>query len=105
MVAPAATYCSSLIPLPSPAVCWTKTRWPCDTSWRTPAGVIATRYSRVFISLGTPISMPAKITSTTQVAEEKLQVLEIDRLFDARVGDAFQELARPRRERAARDEH
>src|SRR5678815_1338579 len=55
MVAPAATYCSSLMPLPSPAVCWTSTRWPCATSWRTPAGVAATRYSRVLISFGTPI--------------------------------------------------
>src|SRR3954453_4381539 len=43
------------MPDPSPAPDWTTTLWPRSTSSRTPAGVIATRYSSVLISLGTPI--------------------------------------------------
>src|SRR5258706_9474766 len=57
MTPPACTYCSSLIPLPSPAPVSTFTEWPRLTNWRTPAGVIPTRYSRVLISFGTPMIM------------------------------------------------
>src|SRR4029450_9083392 len=32
----------------------TTTSWPCSTNSRTPDGVSATRYSSVFISVGTP---------------------------------------------------
>src|SRR5271169_2759307 len=55
--APWATNCSSLIALPSPAPACTSTSWLRAVSSRTPAGVIATRYSSVFTSVGTPILM------------------------------------------------
>src|SRR5579883_2210468 len=55
IVAPCATYSASLMPLPSPAPFSTSTLWPRDVRLRTPAGVIPTRYSRVLISLGTPM--------------------------------------------------
>src|SRR5690349_23786756 len=42
------------MPEPSPAPDWTTTLWPRSTSSRTPAGVSATRYSSVLISVGTP---------------------------------------------------
>src|SRR5215211_1118477 len=37
-----------------PAPAWTSTSWPWSVSSRTPAGVSATRYSSVLISVGTP---------------------------------------------------
>src|SRR5581483_1505841 len=52
--APAARYCSSGIPDPRPAPACTTTLWPCSTSVRTPAGIMPTRYSRVFTSVGQP---------------------------------------------------
>src|SRR3954454_24510899 len=42
------------MPEPSPAPAWTSTLWPRSTSSRTPAGVSATRYSSVLISVGAP---------------------------------------------------
>src|SRR3569833_1116474 len=45
---------------PSPAPCSTNTSWPRCTSSRAPAGVSATRYSSVLISLATPIRIPAR---------------------------------------------
>src|SRR4051812_16477301 len=54
MRAPWASYWGSSIADPSPAPAWTRTSWPCSTSSRTPAGVSATRYSSVLISVGTP---------------------------------------------------
>src|SRR3954451_4786063 len=54
MRAPWASYCGSSIADPSPAPAWIRTSWPCSTSSRTPAGVSATRYSSVLISVGTP---------------------------------------------------
>src|SRR5919198_1773059 len=54
MRAPCATYSSSGITLPSPAPFWMITSCPCSTNSRTPAGVMATRYSSVLISVGTP---------------------------------------------------
>src|SRR5262245_50594766 len=47
------------MPLPSPAPFSTRTTWPWRRSWRTPAGVIPTRYSRVLVSFGTPMIMEA----------------------------------------------
>src|SRR3954452_2254164 len=54
MRAPWDVYSSSSIAEPSPAPAWMTTSWPCSTSSRTPAGVSATRYSSVLISVGTP---------------------------------------------------
>src|SRR5437879_4959891 len=54
-VAEARSYSVSGMPEPIPAPDWTKTWWPRCTSTCTPAGIIPTRYSRVFISVGTPI--------------------------------------------------
>ena len=54
IVAPAATYSSSVIEEPRPASRWTYTSWPCRRSSLTPAGVIATRYSLFLTSLGMP---------------------------------------------------
>src|SRR6187431_288219 len=42
---------------PSPAPCCTRTSCPWSTSSRTPEGVMATRYSSVLISVGTPTFM------------------------------------------------
>src|SRR3954452_19458422 len=52
--APWDVYSESEIADPSPAPAWTTTSWSCSTSSRTPAGVSATRYSSVLISVGTP---------------------------------------------------
>src|SRR5687767_11582791 len=52
MVAPAATYSSSLIEEPMPAPVSTNTWWPKLTSSWTPDGVIATRYSWFLTSRG-----------------------------------------------------
>src|SRR5215216_5113444 len=54
MRAPCAVYSASSIAEPSPAPCWMTTSWPWSDSSRTPAGVSATRYSSVLISVGTP---------------------------------------------------
>src|SRR5437763_7814916 len=43
---------------PSPAPRSTSTRWPWAVSSRTPSGVIATRFSAVFTSAGTPTIIP-----------------------------------------------
>ena len=40
---------------PSPAPFWTHTVCPAEVSSRTPAGVMATRHSSAFTSLGTPM--------------------------------------------------
>src|SRR5260370_36765164 len=42
------------MPLPSPAPAWISTRQPARVSSSTPTGIMATRYSCVLISLGTP---------------------------------------------------
>src|SRR4051794_28206777 len=55
MLAPCSTYSSSGIADPDPAPRSITTSWPRSTNSRTPAGVIATRYSSVLISHGTPI--------------------------------------------------
>ena len=55
MRAPCASKSASAIALPSPAPASISTSWPCSTISRTPAGVIATRYSSGLISVGTPI--------------------------------------------------
>src|SRR5690554_561604 len=55
IVAPAATYNSSPIALPSPAPRSTKTSCPPRTYSRTPEGTSPTRYSWFFTSLGTPM--------------------------------------------------
>src|SRR4051794_8454009 len=52
--APWEVYSPSMIAEPSPAPACTTTSWSCSTSSRTPAGVSATRYSSVLISVGTP---------------------------------------------------
>ena len=54
IVAPAATYSSSGICEPSPALFSTTTSWPCWVSSWTPTGVRATRYSWFLTSFGTP---------------------------------------------------
>jgi hypothetical protein len=54
IVAPWAAYWESLKPLAAPAPCWTATSCPRSVSSRTPAGVIDTRYSSAFVSLGIP---------------------------------------------------
>src|SRR4051812_45709010 len=52
--APCASYRASAMADPSPAPAWTTTSCPASASSRTPAGVSATRYSSVLISVGTP---------------------------------------------------
>src|SRR5260221_498802 len=54
MRAPCDSNSESEIALPSPAPASISTRWPCSAISRTPAGVIATRYSSGLISGGTP---------------------------------------------------
>ena len=54
IVAPAATYSSFVMDDPTPASVSMTTSWPWTTSSRTPAGVMATRYSWFLISLGMP---------------------------------------------------
>ncbi len=54
ILAPVATNSSSEMEEPSPAPFSTQTVWPWEVSSRTPAGVMATRYSSSFTSLGTP---------------------------------------------------
>ena len=56
-VAPTASYCSSVKPLPRPPPRSTITWWPDCTSASAPAGTRAMRFSLVFISFGTPISI------------------------------------------------
>src|SRR6202140_3021856 len=55
--APVAVNPSSVIDDPMPAPCSTNTVWPAVVSSRTPAGVMATRYSSSLTSLGTPTIM------------------------------------------------
>src|SRR3954447_26234150 len=55
--APCSAYSPSGIADPSPAPCCTTTSCPRSTSSRTPAGVSATRYSSVLISVATPTFM------------------------------------------------
>src|SRR3954462_9616201 len=57
MRAPCSTYSPSGIADPSPAPSCTTTSCPRSASSRTPAGVSATRYSSVLISVGTPTFM------------------------------------------------
>ena len=56
ILAPAATYSSSVIDDPTPASFSMTTSWPWATSSCTPISVMATRYSWFLTSLGTPIS-------------------------------------------------
>ena len=53
--APAAQYCSSVMPLPSPAPCSISTACPPCTRVLTPEGTIPTRNSFSLISFGTPM--------------------------------------------------
>src|ERR1019366_1202917 len=55
IVAPLATYASSLMDDPTPAPASIKTWCPPEANSRTPAGVRATRFSSVLISFGTPM--------------------------------------------------
>ena len=55
ILAPTATYCSSLKLLPSPAPFSMNTVWPADTSASAPAGTSETRFSFVLISFGMPM--------------------------------------------------
>src|SRR5271166_2849551 len=59
--APWARNCASENALPTPAPDCTSTSCPRKASSRTPAGVIATRYSSALISLGTPILIDARL--------------------------------------------
>jgi len=54
ILAPCASKSTSATELPSPAPRWIRTSWPRSPSSRTPAGVIATRYSSALVSVGTP---------------------------------------------------
>jgi hypothetical protein len=53
--APVRTKSASGMAEPSPAPSWTQTVCPAEVSSRTPAGVMATRHSSAFTSLGTPM--------------------------------------------------
>ena len=55
--APVRTKSASGMDEPSPAPFSTRTVWPAEVSSRTPAGVMATRHSSVFTSLGIPTIM------------------------------------------------
>src|SRR5581483_54647 len=55
--APCWAYCSSLMPDPDPAPVSISTACPPRVSSSTPTGVMATRYSSVLTSLGTPTIM------------------------------------------------
>src|SRR4051812_13711951 len=67
MRAPWERYSSSAIAEPSPAPACTTTSCPCSTSSRTPAGVSATRYSSVLISVGTPTFIQVLSLSSSEV--------------------------------------
>src|ERR1700761_1701932 len=60
------------MPLPRPAPCCTNTLWPRAVSMRAPAGIMPTRYSRVFTSVGTPTIM-----GQFSVAEGPLNVMRV----------------------------
>src|SRR2546423_1167364 len=62
MRAPTFSYAVSGNELPSPAPVSTSTSWPRWASSRAPAGVRATRYSSVLISLATPIFIAGRAT-------------------------------------------
>ena len=62
---------SSGIALPTPAPDWMNTSWPCSTSSRTPAGVSATRYSSVLISVGTPTFIAALLLGSSHVTSSR----------------------------------
>src|SRR3954449_8813653 len=66
--APCEVYSSSAIAEPSPAPACTTTSWPCSASSRTPAGVSATRYSSVLISVGTPTFKARSFPSGDELA-------------------------------------
>src|SRR5437762_5885633 len=61
------------MPLPCPALLWIRTRCPARVNSSTPTGIIATRYSSVLISLGTPTIMdgPRRMGSVGIVEEER----------------------------------
>ena len=61
MVAPVRSKSVSGMDEPSPAPFCTSTVWPAEVSSRTPAGVIATRYSSAFTSVGIPTIMAAPL--------------------------------------------
>ena len=65
--APARAYSASESPEPSPAPRSTSTVWPRLTRLSTPPGVRATRFSKVLISLGTPITMATPPSQTRAV--------------------------------------
>src|SRR4051812_19043944 len=71
IAAPCSTYSSSGIADPAPAPCWMSTSWPRSTSSRTPAGVIATRYSSVLISVGTPTFMDSPLVDELAAAQRQ----------------------------------
>src|SRR4051794_24052885 len=66
--APWEVYSPSMIAEPSPAPAWITTSWPCSASSRTPAGVSATRYSSVLISVGTPTFKARSFPSGDELA-------------------------------------
>src|SRR5205807_627309 len=78
--------------LPSPAPAWITTSWPCTDSSRTPAGVIATRYSSDFVSVGTPTLIPASFLLphdavpglAQHVAQDGVDLLELLGVRDER---------------------
>src|SRR5437660_11913843 len=78
--------------LPSPAPAWITTSWPCTDSSRTPAGVIATRYSSDFVSVVTPSLIPASFLLphdavpglAQHVAQDGVDLLELLGVRDER---------------------
>ena len=55
ILAPAAMYCSSVMPDPLPALFSMSTSWPAFANASAPSGVTATRPSSFLISFGTPM--------------------------------------------------
>src|SRR5262249_15002426 len=73
--APAFLNSSSVTPEPTPAPACTSTVWPRLVRMRTPAGIMPTRYSRVLISVGTPMIM-ARLSSSARLAVKALEESE-----------------------------
>src|SRR6185503_9076456 len=82
MRAPAPSYAESGNALPSPAPVSTSTSCPFCTSSRAPAGVSATRYSSVLISLATPIRKTRGTLAAVTLSKEEQKPRECLRVLD-----------------------
>src|ERR1700684_3199515 len=69
--APAALNSESGIDEPSPAPAWIRTSWPRRVNSATPDGVIATRNSLFFVSVGMPTCMTSIVKKVQQQCKDQ----------------------------------